>query len=266
MNSIESFFLDAPVLGVLVFVFAAVISTLICYGITRVLMSPHIEEDSELLSGKIITRLGALHALILALMFAQEMGDYRDISRVVSKEASAIGDVNSNLREYDRVNQQSTAAIRGLIVEFIETALKEDRAALSEHQLSHQTFTNYHRINRQLRNLQPSNNDQEYLREQMLADWDTVSEFHLRVRTISEYEAPGFFWVVIITGFIVVVIPFYVYSPSIANLVILSTYATFNGLVMYVIFSIANPFTGALAIDSNILENLLTTMSIAPGN
>jgi hypothetical protein len=29
---------------------------------------------------------------------------------------------------------------------------------------------------------------------------------------------------------------------------------------MYVIFSIANPFTGALAIDSNILANLLATM------
>ena len=40
----------------------------------------------------------------------------------------------------------------------------------------------------------------------------------------------------------------------------------FNGLVMYVIFSIANPFTGAMAIDSNILENLLATMSSAAGN
>jgi hypothetical protein len=151
-------------------------------------------------------------------------------------------------------------------VNYVKTAIESDRAALAESHISSQTWINYHRINRQIRNLQPNNNDKEYLRAKMLADWDTVSEFHTRLRTIAEYEAPGFFWVVILSGFLLVVVPFYVYSPSIANLAMLSTYSAFNGLVMYVIFSIANPFTGALAIDSNILENLLATMSSAVGN
>ena len=266
MNPLESFLLNAPVLGVLAFVFAAVISALICYGITRALMRSHITEDSEQLSGRVITRLGALHALILALMFAQEIADYRDVSRVVSKEASAISDVFLGLREYDTEDQQSTAAISDLVVNYVTTAIDADRAALAESHISSQTWINYHRINRQLRNLQPNNNDQEDLRAKMLTDWDTVSEFHTRLRTIAEYEAPGFFWVVILSGFLLVVVPFYVYSPSIANLAMLSTYSAFNGLVMYVIFSMANPFTGALAIDSNILESLLATMSSAAGN
>ena len=266
MNSLESFLLNSPVIGVLAFVIAAVISVLTCYGITRALMKSHIDEDSELLSGKIITRLGALHALILALMFAQEMADYRDISRVVSKEASAITDVFHSLREYDMEDRQSTVVISDMVVSYVKTALEADRAALAESKISSQTWINYYRINRQLRNLQPKNNDQEDLRAKMLTDWDTVSEFHGRLRTIAEYEAPHFFWVVILSGFLLVVVPFYVYSPSIANLAMLSTYSAFNGLVMYVIFSIANPFTGALAIDSNIFENLLATMSSAAGN
>lgn len=263
MNSFEAVLLQNPELGVFVFILAAVLSTLAIYGVTRKLLGSRIGEDSEMLSGRIITRLGALHALILALMFAQEMLDYRDISRVVSKEAAAIGDVDRNLRDYGAVNQQSTAAIRSLIVDFVETTLTLDRAALSEHQLSHQTLINYQRINRQLRNLQPGNDNQEYLRAQMLADWDAVSDFHHRVRTIAEHEAPGFFWIVIITGFLAVVIPFYVYSPSIGNLITLGAYAVFNGLVMYVIFSIANPFTGALAIDSHIFESLLVSLNSA---
>jgi len=45
------------------------------------------------------------------------------------------------------------------------------------------------------------------------------------------------------------------------NLAMPGIYAAFNGLIMYVIFSIANPFTGALAIDSNILENMLAMMN-----
>jgi hypothetical protein len=266
MNSLESFLLNTPVMGVLAFVFAAVISTLVCYGITRALMRSHIDEDSELLSGKIITRLGALHALILALMFAQEMADYRDISRVVSKEASAIMDVFHSLREYDKEDRKSTVVISDMVVNYVKTALEADRAALAESQISSQTLINYYRINRHLRNLQPKDNDQEDLRAKMLADWDTVSELHSRLRTITDYEAPRFFWIVILSGFLMVVIPFYVYSPSIANLAILSTYSAFNGLVMYVIFSIANPFTGALAIDSNIFENLLAAMSSTAGN
>jgi len=266
MNSLESFLLNTPVLGVLAFVFAAIISSLICYGITRALMRSHIDGDSELLSRTIIPRLGALHALILALMFAQEMADYRDISRFVSKEASAISDVFHSLQEYDKEDRQLTAVIIDTVVNYVKTAVEADRAALVESELSGQTWIYYHRINRQLRNLQPKNNDQEDLRAKMLTDWDTVSEFHVRLRTIAEYEAPGFFWVVILSGFLLVVIPFYVYSPSIANLAMLSTYSVFNGLVMYVIFSIANPLTGALAIDSNILGNLLATMSSAAGN
>ena len=95
----------------------------------------------------------------------------------------------------------------------------------------------------------------------MLSDWDNVSEFHLRLRTIAGYETPGFFWVVIISGFLAVVIPCFVYSPNIANLAILGTFSAFNGIVMYVIFSIANPFTGALAIDSDTIENLLVMMT-----
>ena len=258
MGPTETFLLDNPVLGILTFISIAILATLALYGVTRIFLgSRTIGGDAEMLSGRVITRLGALHALILALMFAQEMGDYRDITRVVSKEAGAIGDVFNGLREYDKTSQQSTTEIRGFIVDFVETTLDADRIALADHQLSNQSFDNYHRINRQLRNLKFDNSDQEYLRAQMLSDWDTVSDFHLRLRTISEYEAPGFFWVVIIVGFLTVVIPFYVYSPSLANLVILSTYAAFYGLVMYVIYSIANPFTGALAIDSHIFENLL---------
>ncbi len=260
MNSLKAFLLNTPELGALIFIFAAVLSALICYGVARILLRPCIAKDSELFSAKIIARLGALHALILALMFAQEMADYRDISRIVSKEASAIGDVYVLLQDYDEENPQSTAAISYLIIDYVKTVLEVDRTAIAESKQNNLTWIDYHRINRQLRDLQPTNELQQDLRAQMLADWDTVSEFHMRLRTIAEYEAPSFFWVVITTGFLAVVIPFYVYSPNISNLVTLSTFAAFNGFVMYVIFSITNPFTGPLAIDSTTLTDMLAVL------
>jgi hypothetical protein len=260
MNTLKILLMNTPALGVSVFILVAVLSTLICYGMARVLLKSRIGADSELLARGMLTRVGALHALILALMFAQEMADYRDISRIVSKEASAIGDVYHGLLEYDAEDQQSTGAIRDLIFDYVKKAVEVDRAELAGGHISQRTWINYHRINRELRDLQPDNGDQEDLRAQMLADWDAVSDFHLRLRTIARYEAPGFFWLVIISGFLAVAILCYAYSPTVANLAMLGTYAAFNGLIMYVIFSIANPFTGALAIDASVLDNLLALM------
>lgn len=263
MNPLEVFLLSTPQLGVMIFILVAVLSALTCYGVTRMLLRSRIGEDSEQLTARIIAPLGALHALILALIFTQEMADYRDVTRVVSKEASVISDVYFSLLAYDDENLQSTAAIRGSIVDYVKTVLEADRPALAEHHLSHQTFANYNRIKKQLTNLQTTNNSQEDLRVQMLSDWDTVSGLHMRLSSIARYEAPDFFWIVIVAGFIAVVIPFYVYSPKISNLVILSTFAAFNGLVTYVVFSIENPFTGPTAIDATILDDLLAIMGSA---
>ena len=91
----------------------------------------------------------------------------------------------------------------------------------------------------------------------LMADRDTVSEFHQRLRAAAEYRSPSIFWVVIIVGFFAIIIPCCVYSPGIANPVLLSTFAAVNGLVMYVILAIQNPFTPPVAFDSNALANLL---------
>lgn len=157
---------------------AAVLTALVCYFVARTLLGPHIAEDAELLAGRIMVRVGTLHALILALMFAQEMTDYRDIFRMVSKEASAISDVYDVLQEYDEENPKVTAAISDQIVDYVRTISEVDRAALAEDRQSYQSRIDYQRIDRQLRDLQPTNDSQEDMRAQMLADWDTVSDFH----------------------------------------------------------------------------------------
>jgi hypothetical protein len=132
--------------------------------------------------------------------------------------------------------------------------MEVDRVALAEDHVSYRTQDNYEKINTQLLHLQPANDDQRDLRARMLDDWDSVSEFHQRLRTTAHYEVPGFLWVVMITGFLVVMFPCYVCAPKITNLITISMFAAFNGIVMYVNFSIADPFTGPAAIDSFILE------------
>lgn len=265
----EAFLMNSPWLGGSIFVLTAVLAALACYAVVRSLLASHIAGDSELLSARLIGRLGAMHALILALIFAQEIADYRGVYTVVSREASAISDVYRGLQDYDA--QQPTdydaqqpgasASVRALVLDYVTTLMEIDQVALAEHRLSYRSWHEYQRINRQLLNLHAANEHQIDLRAQMLADWDKVSEFHQRLSTTAHNEVPHFLWAVMIAGFVVVVFPCYVYKPKLANLVTLSAFAAFNGLVMYVIFSIANPFTGPAALDTFILEELMALLS-----
>lgn len=264
MSSISTWLVDSPLLGVTLSVITAVLFALGCYAVLRRLLSSHTGPDSELFASNIIARLGTLHALILALMFAQEMDDYLAVSRVVTHEASAISDVYNDIREYDRENPGATAAISAMIVEYVEAVLREERTTLSEAGLSRRTWADYERIDRALRDLEPVSEYQRDLSAQMLSDWDAVSEFREQYELAAEHKVPGFFWLLALSGFFAVVIPFYVYSPNPANLLTISIFAAFNGIVLYIILAIANPFTGPGAIGSTALEDLLVIMRSGP--
>ena len=257
----QDFLMNSPWLGGSIFVLTAVLMALTCYAVVRSLLTAHIADDSELLSARLIARLGTLHALILALMFAQEIADYRSIYTLVSKEASAISDVYRALQDYDAQQPGPGAALRTLIMDYLTDLMRIERTALAEDRPSYRSWLEHQRINRQLLNLHATNDRQRDLRAQMLADWDKVSEFHLRLRTTAHNEVPHFLWVVMVTGFLVVVFPCYVYKPKLANLATLSVFAGFNGIVMYLIFSISNPFTGPAAIDAFILGDLMAFLN-----
>ena len=74
------------------------------------------------MANAMVTRIGALHGLMLALVFAQEMGQYQRLEAQTSNEASAIADVYNDAARYDPVallplQQTMVAYIRDVIVD-----------------------------------------------------------------------------------------------------------------------------------------------------
>ena len=70
-----SFVLSLPWLGTSVFVLATVSAAFACYALARWSFGARADSEAELFSRSMIARLGTIHGLILALMFAQEIGD-----------------------------------------------------------------------------------------------------------------------------------------------------------------------------------------------
>ncbi len=246
----------SPWIGATSFAIGAIFLASVPYFVLRKLMGAHLSEDTAALSTSVITRLGTLHGLILALMFAQEMQNYLEVGNTYTKEAGASADVFHKLDAYDPESPQVTAATRLLIALYVQDILDKERALLTEGKMSRAAWDKYARIDQDLRKLQAADDRQKELRSEMLKAWDAISEYRRAYQVASVRKVPTFFWVLAILGFVSVTIPFYVFSPGFANIFILTVFAASTGIVIYFIYAMGNPFTGAAAIEPIALERL----------
>ncbi len=71
------------------------------YILARKFFHRHTTEHTYDLAGSVLFRIGALHALILALMLADVTASFLDMRDAVTDEAAATTDVYRNLERYD---------------------------------------------------------------------------------------------------------------------------------------------------------------------
>lgn len=93
MDSLAAFLLESPGIGATISIAAALGATLGVYFLMHAWIGASASADAEIFSRSMIARLGTIQGLILALMFAQEISDYRDIRTSRALEINAIGDV-----------------------------------------------------------------------------------------------------------------------------------------------------------------------------
>ena len=211
------------------------------------------------MSSSIIVRLGALHALILALVFAQEQVNYTQVRMTIANEAAAIADTYYGLGRYSEVELESVEAIETAIARHVKSVVDEEWVLLAKGKLSDTAWERYVEVEVGLLNLQPVSPMQEYIWEECLSDWDGVSEYRRARELAARYQIPTFFWVVAVFGFFLVVLPYFSFEPSAANITTLAVLALYNGIVFYCIVSIGNPFSGAAPIAPDAFQNLLTS-------
>ena len=91
--------MQTVILGV-VFVLATIALVLAIYGLSRWLLLRFVDEDSVALAGSVIFRVSALHGLILALVFAQELNQYGELRLTLTEEASRVADIWNDVDRY----------------------------------------------------------------------------------------------------------------------------------------------------------------------
>ncbi len=246
-------YIGLPLFMILVALLAAGI-----YLLSRKFIEPHLKKEHERV-GRVLFRTSAsLLALILSLTFANQRVDYIKIQNSLEAEAAQIVDIVMDLKMYKSLE---ATKIQEEMKSYILYTLEDGWESILIDPFNSRPVVQYSKIYESIHYLEPVNPMQIALKESMLADIDEVSDF-LQVRLYSAQKDPLNLIYTTLFGILAVMILFSVYAPNKLNLLFVSVYNVFLGLVLYFVLMMGNPLRGPLQIKPIPFELLKYTIEL----
>ena len=232
--------------------------TLATYALMRRFALAAGDSETKELAGSVAGRISALHGLILALVFAQEMIEYQQLKYENSVEANAIADIYFDIERYDPAEAR---LVQDILYSYVKSIAGEEWDQLgATGRLSPGTWGQWDEAYNAILNLAPGNDRQRSLRDNMLARIHAVSDTRVERENHAGASVSMLFWFAAIAGVLFIALAYYSYPPKRVNLWLVSLYGAFTGLVLFFIYAFENPYSapGRMAPDAHIrlLEQL----------
>ncbi|QPH52243.1 hypothetical protein [Pontivivens ytuae] len=204
-------------------------------------------EDTPDFAASIAFRIAALHGLIVALIFAQEMFEYQQLEIGLVQEATAIGDLHYDIARYGGADVE---AVRTALLDYTRIAMGPEWVALSEDAtLLGAAWHEREAVYEIVLNLEPETARQETLRTHMIADLQLIAELREVREGIALTAFTGLFWLAATAGIVLTTLCLVCYTPGVMNLMLLSIFGGFNGLVLALVYGLSNPFAAPGALE-----------------
>lgn len=239
-----------------VFVGGTVVLVLGSYLAAHRLLKPGAEGDRTMeVAATVAVRIATLHGLVLGLVYAQELADYKDIRATILDEAVAVSDVWNDSARYGGEAQK---AIQSGLAEYLETVVTEEWALLANHQgLSGKAWGQWDHVYGLILDLEPSTDRQRFLGQRMRDRVTTIA----RDRQIREAPSlsvfTGVFWTPALIGLVLVAAAFYVYRPSRTHILLIGLFGAYSGVILFFIYAFTNPYAAPGKIEPAAFEHLL---------
>ena len=247
----------SDILLALVFIIGTIMIAWAVYFSMRWLVGSTFEGETETLAGSVIFRVSALHGLILALVFAQELVDYNQLQTSLVKEATAIADIYNDIRRYDT---EAEEAVQTALSDYVRVVVNDEWSRLAtEKRLSGDGWRLREVVYQAVLDLTPETPRQVTLRDHMVKQAQLMAEMRQERENNALHGVSPLFWAAALAGIILVTVPYFIFSPNRLNLALLSVYGGFTGFVMFVIFAFSDPFNSPGALAPAPFERLLLT-------
>lgn len=224
----------AFILGTILLVWAG-------YFFMRVLLTGSVEQETNDLAGSVIFRVAALHGLILALVFAQELLSFQELRKAIVREATAVADVYYDLERYSADNAEVMQKALEQYIRIVKNT--EWRMLADERRLSSNAWEQREFVYSEILDLEPQSKRQVVLQDHMLGKMQKIAEFRQTRENAALNPLSKMFWIPAIAGLVLVSMTYFVFRPTRLNLTLLSVYGGFSGLVLFVIYAFSDPFS-----------------------
>lgn len=246
--------LISTILTGLAFVTGTILLAWAVYFTMRALFVRRMGEDTRELAGSVIFRVAALHGLILALVFAQELLHYNQLRSALVSEATAVANIWNDI---DRYGTPVEAEVQAALGQYVREVIDREWDMLgAEDGLLADAWTQREIVYLAILDLEPTNARETSLRAHMLEDIQTIAELRQLRENSAAHQMSMLFWFAAIGGILLVTMPYFIFAPTVLNLALLSVYGGFTGLVLYIIYAFANPFADPGALPPIAFETL----------
>lgn len=229
------------------FVTGTIVLVWVGYFAMRAIAAEHMVHDTKELAGSVIFRVSALHGLILALVFAQQMGEYRSLEEETVREASAIADIYFDIARHG--SETDAKVIRPALSRYVDIVVESEWPSLGDSgSLSPAAWKEWETTYHAILDLDASTPRKAALRDHMLEDIGTIAETRNQRESHGLKSVSVMFWFAAISGVFLISLAYYCFTPTKHNVILISIFAAFTGIVMFFIYSFSNPFSppGAL--------------------
>jgi hypothetical protein len=222
------------------------------------------DEDGHVYSGVVRDmasatgfRIAAFYGVILALVYAHELGEYQTVRDGLAGEATAIADVFHDAARY---GAPVAAPVQQAMATYVRFVVEREWDLLGEERrLSNRAWAARDVAYDTLLDAEAATPRQVALRQHMLKRINDITEYRHMRQEVAAKDFGMVFWVPAIVGLILVTIPFYVYPPGRVTHVLLSCFGAFAGLILFFIQGFASPFTPPFRTPPGAFVRLLET-------
>ena len=212
------------------------------YFLTRRILAPGQEGDrTHDVAGNVAVRIATMHALILSLVYAQELDDYKGVRSLLFEEAAAISDVYNDIRRY---GGPVVDPVQRILSQYVVVVVQEEWPRLAQRQgLSPKGWQLWEAAYDTVLDLEPSSERQRYLSGRLKDRAAAIAKLRqLReAPTVSHFS--GLFWTPALLGLVLVAATFYVYRPTRTHIALLSLFGAYSGVILFFIFAFSNPYS-----------------------
>jgi hypothetical protein len=194
--------------------------------------------------------VGTLFSLLLGLLVAAAINNYRDVKDQVSLEANGVADVFRVARGLSDVDRPR---IRNICRQYVDALVKEEWPAMEQNKMSEKAWAVYQDLWEAAVAVNPSDNRESNLQQSILSSIQSVGENRRARAVTSTNNLPAPLWITIAAGSLITIVFTFLLTTKIDWIPNLMTglIAASLGLNIWLLAEYSSPFQGALHVPDS---------------